>query len=105
MSSAREMGQEYGALSRAALRVGEARGDLDRLDGRVQSQLAAARSRWAGQGSAAFQSLGRAWSDRQRQIVAALDAFEQSLLGTEHDNVRTDEGQAAGFARTQQRLA
>jgi uncharacterized protein YukE len=99
------MGQEYGALSRAAVLVGEARGDLDRLDGRVQSQLAAAQSRWAGQGSAAFQSLGRAWSDRQRQVVGALDAFEQSLLGTALDNGRTHQAQAAGFARTQQRLA
>jgi WXG100 family type VII secretion target len=98
------MGQAYGALSRAAALVGEARGDLGRLEGRVVSQLAAAESRWAGQGSVAFQSLGRAWSDRQRQIVGALDAFEQSLLATERDNTGTDQAQASGFARTQQRL-
>jgi len=104
MSPAREMGQEYGALSRAAALVGEARSDLDGLDGRVTAQLAAAGARWTGHGGAAFQSLGRAWSERQRSIVGALATFEQSLLSTERDNTATDHAQATGLARTQHRL-
>jgi uncharacterized protein YukE len=98
------MGQAYGALSAAAGLVREARGDLDRIDRRVVLHLATAESSWSGQGAAALQALGRAWSQRQRTIVSALDLFEQALSSTEHDNIRTDDTQSSAFARTQRRL-
>lgn len=104
MSTAREMGQGQGALSRAATRVHEARCDFDRLDHQLVQHLASAESMWFGQGGSAFQSLGQVWSEKQRTIVAALDRFEASLCSTERDNSRTDEAQSAVFARTQQRL-
>jgi uncharacterized protein YukE len=98
------MGQEYGALSHAAALVREARGDLDRLDQRVALHLATAESSWSGRGAAALQTLGRAWSERQRTIVGALDLFEHSLRSTERDNTLTDDEQSSAFARTQGRL-
>jgi uncharacterized protein YukE len=104
MSSAPEMGQGLGALSSAASLVEEARSDFDVLDRRLGQHLAAAESMWVGQGNAAFQSLGRAWSEKQRVIVQALDRFETSLRTTERDNLTTDETQSSAFTRTQGRL-
>jgi uncharacterized protein YukE len=104
MSSAHVMGQAGGALSTAATMVADARHDLDRLTGELDHHLAAAGSRWSGQGGAAFTALGRAWSERQRAIVAALDGFETALRSTERDNTTTDDTQAAAFGRAQLRL-
>ena len=104
MSSAPEMGQGAGALSTAAGLVADARHDLDRLTAELGHHLDAARSRWTGQGGAAFTALGEAWSARQRVIVGALDGFAAALRSTEHDNTTTDDTQAAGFGRAQQRL-
>lgn len=104
MSSAREMGQGLGALSNAAALVHEARCDFDLLDRRLVQHLAEAQSGWGGLGGSAFQSLGQAWSEKQRTIVGALDRFEESLRSTERDNTRTDEEQSSAFARAQQRL-
>jgi ESAT-6 family protein len=104
MSPAPEMGQAQGALSSAAMRLQETRCDLDRLGARMVDHLASAQRVWGGQGSAAFQALGLAWSERQRTIVSALDRFEESLRATERDNTQTDESQSSAFARTQRRL-
>lgn len=105
MSSAPEMGQGLGVLSRAAALVHEARCDFDLLDRQLGQHLAAARSMWGGDGGTAFQSLGQAWSERQGAIVRALDRFEDSLRSTESDNTQTDEAQSSAFARTHRRLA
>ena len=104
MSSAQVMGQGQGALSRAAGLVADARHDLDRLNSELAGHVDAARTRWTGQGGSAFTALGHAWSERQRVIVGALDGLEAALRSTEHDNVTTDETQAAGFGRTHHRL-
>jgi uncharacterized protein YukE len=104
MSSAPEMGQGQGTLSRAAEMVAEAKRDFDRLDSSLVRHLDAARARWAGQGGSAFVALGGAWSEKQRTIVGALDQFEASLRATEKDNLATDDAQSATFTRTQQRL-
>jgi len=104
MSSAPEMGQGRATLSTAAGLVADARHDLDRLTGELGHHLAAARSRWTGQGGAAFTTLGEAWSERQRTIVGALDGFEAALRATERDNTTTDDTLAAAFGRAQQRL-
>jgi WXG100 family type VII secretion target len=104
MSPTNEMGQGQGALSTAAGRVADARHDFDRLDRELVQHLDAARARWSGQGGTAFQALGLAWSEKQRTITGALDAFESSLRTTEHDNLHTDETQSAAFMRAQQRL-
>lgn len=104
MSAAPEMGQGQGTLSAAAVLVADARQDLDRLDAELTSHLAAATATWGGQGGLAFQALGVAWSDKQRAIVGALEGFEESLLSTERENVRTDEEQTAAFVRTERRL-
>jgi uncharacterized protein YukE len=98
------MGQGRGALSRAAVLVGEARRDLDRLTREVTAHVDAAQAQWCGQGGAAFVALGLAWSERQAVIVSALDGFEASLRATEHDNLATDAAQAADLGRTRQRL-
>ena len=74
------------------------------LGAELGHHLDAARSRWTGQGGAAFTALGEAWSARQRVIVGALDGFAAALRSTEHDNTTTDDTQAAAFGRAQQRL-
>ncbi len=104
MSSVPEMGQGQGALSAAAAMVSEARHDFDRLDRELGQRLVAAKTAWGGQGSSAFQAVGRAWSEKQHTIIGALDRFEEALRATEHDNTSTDESQSAAFARTQKRL-
>lgn len=104
MSPAREMGQGEGALSTAAAMVAGAKHDFDRLNAELVQHIDAVRVQWGGQGGSAFNTLGHAWSERQRTIVAALDQFEASLLATERDNTTTDDAQAAAFARDHQRL-
>jgi uncharacterized protein YukE len=104
MSSAPEMGQGRGTLSLAAGMVTHARGDFDRLDGELVQHIEAAQATWAGQGGSAFTALGRAWAEKQRTIVSALDHFEASLRATEKDNLTTDDTQSAALTRQQQRL-
>jgi len=104
MTHAPEMGQGRGALSTAATLVGAARRDFDVLDRRLVEHLTSAQRLWRGQGSTAFQSLGLAWTEKQRIIVRALDLFADSLRSTEGDNTATDESQSSAFARTRSRL-
>lgn len=105
MTPAPEMGQAQGALSTAAALVADARHDFDRLDRELVAHIDAARSQWVGQGGAAFGAVGAAWAEKQRTIVAALDALAQALRATERDNTATDDAQSAAFARWQTRLA
>lgn len=102
--SSQQMGQAQGVLSAAARAVAEARLDLDRLDTELVRHLDEARTRWSGQGAAAFWALGLAWSDRQRTIVGALDGFAAALRSTEQLNTATDDAQAAAFGRARGRL-
>lgn len=104
MSSSNEMGQGHGSLSAAAAMVADAKHDFDRLNATLVQHLDAARATWSGRGGTAFVALGRAWSERQRVIVGALEGFEASLRATERDNTATDEAQSAAFVRVQQRL-
>jgi len=100
----REMGQGAGALSSGAALVDEARCDLEVLERQLTVRLAEATSAWGGDGSAAFQTLGRAWSTRQHTIVSALLGFAESLRSTERDNTTTDLAQSTAFGRTLRRL-
>ena len=102
--SAAEMGQGEGTLSRAAGLVAEARSDFDRVSARLDGQLAGLQGRWAGAGGEAFFGLHRAWTEKQRVIVSALEEFEASLTGTERDNLATDQAQSATYQRTASRL-
>jgi uncharacterized protein YukE len=104
MSSAHEMGQGRGALSAAAGMVADAKHDLDRYNNELVQHLHSAGAMWVGQGGTAFNSLGHAWSERQRTITGALDQFEASLRATEKDNISTDDAQSSAFTRNQQRL-
>ena len=104
MSSSNEMGQGHGSLSAAAAMVAAAKHDFDRLNATLVHHLDAASSTWSGRGSTAFVALGLAWSERQRDIVGALEGFEASLRATERDNTATDEAQSAAFGRVQRRL-
>jgi uncharacterized protein YukE len=104
MSSAQEMGQGRGTLSRAAGLVAAARGDFERYNNEVVERIDSARATWVGQGGAAFNALGHAWSEKQRTITNALDGFEAALRATERDNTTTDDMQSSAFTRSQQRL-
>jgi uncharacterized protein YukE len=104
MSSAQEMGQGRGALSRAAVLVADARFDFQRYNMEVVERIDAARAAWVGLGGTAFSALGHAWSEKQRTITRALDGFEAALRATERDNTTTDDVQSSAFVRAQQRL-
>ena len=104
MSMTNQMGQGRGTLSAGAARVEEARSDFDRLDQELLRHLETARSAWSGEGGTAFTALGQAWSERQRTITGALEAFATSLRATESDNTGTDAAQSAMFTRNRQRL-
>jgi WXG100 family type VII secretion target len=102
--SASEMGQGEGTLGKSAGVVAVARVDLDRISSRLEGQIQGLRGRWQGAGGTAFLTLHQAWTEKQRTIVQALDSFERALVGTERDNVATDEAQSAAYARTISRL-
>ena len=92
-SMSNEMRAGDGVLSRAAEMVASARAELTRDAGSLETQVDGLRGRWQGAGGQAFFALHRAWTDKQRVVVAALDKFEHSLRSTERDNVSTDETQ------------
>ena len=52
--------------------------DLDRISSRLDGQIQGLRGRWQGAGGTAFFTLHQAWTDKQRIIVQALDAFERA---------------------------
>ena len=99
-----EMGQGEGTLSKGAAMVGQARADLDSIGTRLEGQIQGLRGLWLGAGGTAFFALHRAWTDKQRIIVRALEELEGALTSTERDNVATDEAQSANYARTASRL-
>jgi len=98
------LAQADGALTRAARLVADARTDLDGIAGRLAAQLADTERQWRGAGATSFFAMHAAWDAKHRQIVAVLSDFEQALLTTEADNLRTDETQSATYARTQSAL-
>jgi WXG100 family type VII secretion target len=104
MSQSAEMGQGEGTLTRAAGLVAEAKQDFDRLSGQLEGQIQGLQGRWTGAGGTAFFQLHRAWTEKQRIIVSALNEFEASLTSTERDNISTDEAQSSNYARTAGRL-
>lgn len=60
------MGQGDGVLSGAALRVAEARVDLDRMATLLADKIQGLSGQWVGAGGAAFQSLHAQWSETRR---------------------------------------
>ncbi len=101
---ANEMGQGEGTLTKAAGLVADAKQDFDRLSGKLEGQIQGLQGKWAGAGGQAFFQLHRAWTEKQKVIVSALNEFEASLTSTERDNVSTDEAQSANYTRTAGRL-
>lgn len=99
-----EFGQGDGTLSRAAGLVAEARQDFTTLSQRLEGQVAAVHGQWGGRGAQAFFLLHRAWTEKQTQVVRALDDFESSLRRTEADNTDTDEAQGSSYQALVQRL-
>jgi WXG100 family type VII secretion target len=104
MSNAPEFGQGEGTLTQAAGLVSDARGDFNRIAGRLTNQISAVQGKWGGQGAAAFFTLHTAWTEKQQVIVDALDEFSASLTTTERDNVSTDDAQNASYTNLQGRL-
>jgi len=99
-----EMAAGDRVLSRAAAMVATARVDLTRDAANLEARINGLRGRWQGAGGQAFFALHRAWSEKQRVIVAALEGFEHSLRATEYDNVRTDETQQSNQLNLATRL-
>lgn len=102
--STSEMGMGEGTLNRAAQLVAGAKQDFDRLSSELEGQIAGLQGKWAGAGGQAFFALHRAWTEKQRVIVGALNEFEASLVGTEKDVRGTDDTQAGNFSTYQSRL-
>ena len=99
-----EMGMGVGTLGRGADLVGGARADFDRMSTELDHEIDQLRTRWQGAGGRAFFVLKDAWSDRQRQVVAALDDLAAALRDTERDVLATDEAQGAGYHQDLGRL-
>ncbi len=99
-----EMRMGEGTLAQAARLVSGARQDFTRMSGELEGQIAGLRGGWAGAGGQAFFVLHQAWTERQRVVVDALDAFEASLLVTGRDLAATDDTQATYFTRFHSRL-
>ncbi|QZY29331.1 WXG100 family type VII secretion target [Nocardioides coralli] len=102
--SSNEMGMGEGTLTKAAGLVAEAKQDFDRLSGKLEGQIAALQGKWAGAGGQAFFTLHRAWTEKQKVIVSALNEFEGALVGTEKDAMGTDDAQATNYSRNLNRL-
>ncbi len=98
------MGQGDGVLSGAALRVAEARVDLDRMATLLDDRIQGLSGQWVGAGGAAFLRLHAQWSETRREITGALTEFEAALRGTEHDNHATDDDRAAELSGLSRRL-
>lgn len=99
-----EMGMGAGTLGRGAGLVEAARHDFDRASCELDLEIDQLRSQWQGAGGQAFFVLKDAWSDRQRQVTAALEELAGALRGTERDVTATDQQQAAGYHQDLGRL-
>lgn len=104
MTSAAEMGQGAGTLTRAAGLVAGARQDFDAMSRALAAQIAGAQGLWVGAGGTAFFALHQAWTERQGIVTSALSDFEAALVATERDNVATDQAQSSDYARVAARL-
>ncbi len=96
--------QGAGTLSAAAESVSRARADVDRLSATLADQLAGLHGRWSGRGGTAFGSLQRAWTERHRVVVGALERFDAALRTTEREVVGVDEEQGSAYAALVGRL-
>lgn len=103
-SSANEMGQGEGTLSKAAVLVADAKKDFDGFSSKLDGQISGLRGKWGGAGAQAFFMLHTAWTEKQKVITNALNEFESSLQVTEKDNINTDDAQSANYHRTSSRL-
>jgi uncharacterized protein YukE len=104
MSSNIEFGHAEGALKRVAQRVVEAKAQFESHAKTLDGQLAALQGRWVGDGGRTFMVLQRAWQEKHRTVVGALDRFHASLTATEADNIAVDQASSAGLSRLLGRL-
>lgn len=102
--SQQQMGRGAGTLTRGAALVGEARRDLGAVDQRLTGQISGATRAWVGAGGGAFQAMHAAWSERLREILRTLDAFEASLRATERDFTATDDAASDRHTALQSRM-
>lgn len=85
---------EEGVLAAASETVLRARVDVLSLSGQLEAQITELGSAWAGEGARAFERLHRAWQDKQRRVVGALDNLATALDDTGRDTSATDAAQA-----------
>ncbi len=97
MSTSGEYGQGQGTLTKAAGMVADAKTDFNALSSKLSGQISSMQSQWGGQGATAFFTLHNTWTQKQNDIVKALDDFADSLTMTERDNVNNDEQQASNM--------
>ena len=97
-------GQTEKALSKGADYVDQARGDVKNKCGVLTTSIQTMMQGWGGQGATAFNNLMIAWNEKQDTILKALDQLSASMVQTEQDNVKTDEGQSAAAVNLQGRL-
>lgn len=103
-NTANEMGQGQGTLTRAAGMVSQAKQDFDLISRDLSGKIQGLNGQWVGAGGAAFMRLHSEWTEAHRAINSALEEFENALRRTEHDNVATDENQAAPMSKLSARL-
>lgn len=85
---------EEGVLAAASETVVRARADVLALSHHLEGEIAALGAAWGGEGARAFDRLHRAWQDKQRRVVGALDGLATALDDTGRDTTATDSTQA-----------
>lgn len=104
MENTQELSAADGALRAATEYVRQARIDVTTLSQTLSGQINGLGAQWGGEGAQAFHRVHTAWQQKQERIVAALDAFAESLTDTDRDNRATDAARAEVSARLLNRL-
>lgn len=95
---------EDGVLAAASETVMRARADVLTLSTHLEGEITALGASWGGEGARAFERLHRAWQEKQRRVVGALDNLSSALDDTGRDTSATDAAQADVSARLASRL-
>lgn len=101
---ATEVSAADGALQRGAQVVSDAKSSLNTELNQLEGKLASIGSQWQGQGASAFTMLMERWRSDARKITAALDSFEQNLLGSQTTYSSTDDSQSSAMNSLASRL-
>ena len=98
------MSEQDGAILRGAEATRQAREELTRRIGVVDSHVQSLAPRFLGESAAAFKKLMGDWNSESSRVSAALDEFEASLRAHQSHLDTGEDQQSAAFAKVAARL-